>query len=92
MRAIYKYEVEVVDYDVRLELPDGARIVHVDNQHDLADRLQFWAEVNPHAQRVGRWFRVRGTGHAYPESEETYVGTVIAAAGRLVWHLMEVSR
>lgn len=84
MRTVYKYAVRIDDTWNRVDLPVGARIVHVGSQDRFY--VMFWADVAPGAAREARWFRVFGTGHTVWARAE-HIGSV--QAGELVWHLFE---
>jgi hypothetical protein len=85
-RTIWKY---VLDGDSPvLEMPNGAQVVSFALQHDTPC---LWAIVDPDAPRVGRRFRVVGTGWRFEWPmllSVTYRGMVQAPNG-LVWHLLE---
>ena len=89
MKRILKFQVPVDDQAHRLMLPDGAWIVHVDVQGAAIDVVTFWALVETGQPEVPRAFHVYPTG-APVTSDCDYVGTALAAAGGLVWHLFEV--
>lgn len=87
MKTIYKYQVPVDDQPH----PVPGTVVHVEADGHYA--LTVWAEVTP--TKIGdpsdvdqvRLYRVHGTGHPIPDTEE-HRGTVIA--GVFVWHLYEL--
>lgn len=91
MFTIYKYSIPIED-EFTLDLPDGARILCVQTQHDAP---QLWAVVDPEAQRITRRFAIRGTGHPVDEAladigmSSTYRGTFQLRNGSLVFHLFE---
>lgn len=90
MKMIHKFVVPVDDDVHDRQMPEGARIVHVDVQRDIGE-VKFWAEVDTGVDAmVTRSFTVYGTGSPILESM-TYVGTVLVGGGRLVWHLYEVA-
>ena len=88
MKTVYKYDVNAEVYSVKLELPAGAKIVHVGNQ-GYQDVVNVWVELS-HTDGVPeiRTFRVFGTGHEIPSDYE-YVGTTIVTP-YLAWHLYEL--
>jgi hypothetical protein len=61
-------------------------IVHVGCRAD--DLVEVWAFATG-GPTVDRTFRVFGTGQPLPPAAGRHVGTVFAAGGALVWHLME---
>lgn len=83
-RAIYRYVVPVDDkwHEVELSGP----LLHVGSR--AVDEVEFWVlhgDDVPHE----RYFRVFGTGMPLPDDRLKYHGTVYAAGGALVWHLIE---
>ena len=89
MRQIWKYIVYVTAPPQPLQMPVGARILHVDSQRPTGDAVTFWAEVDPQAERETRTFMVFPTGFDIDEGVE-YVGTAMPIP-ELVWHLYEVA-
>lgn len=87
--AIYKYPMPVPsDLDV-LDMPAGARVLSVAVQDGVPC---VWALVDPAAPLRPRAFAWRGTGHDASGLEAArFVGTVLMADGRLVFHLFEVA-
>lgn len=85
MSAIWKYLVEVADR-FEIDMPDGARVLCVQVQHD---HPQIWAMVDPGAPVITRRFRVVGTGHRIEEPIGQYVGTFQLYGGEFVGHLFE---
>lgn len=82
--TIFKYELMVTDVQA-VSMPCGARVLCVQNQNGS---MMLWAEVDAHAARVTRTFRVIGTGHDLPVTAAlTYVGTVQRPP--FVWHVYE---
>ena len=87
MRTVWKYELPITGDT--LELPAGARIVHVASQFGDPSLVTLWAEVDPNAPYEHRSFMVVGTGHPIAGGTE-YCGSGIAMDGHLVWHVYEV--
>ena len=85
-RTIWKYHVPFKDW-FKLSMPDGAEILSVQMQGDLAF---IWALVNPAAPLGHRYFRLAGTGDEIEEDKLSYVGTYQERDGSLVWHLFEM--
>lgn len=86
MRTIYKYPLELVDYQ-RIGMPSGAKILCVQEQDG---RLCLWAKVFIHSgvESETRLFHIFGTGNPMPEMTKLiYIGT--AQSGRFVWHVFE---
>lgn len=94
-RTIYKYPFEITDVQ-QIELPKGARILHVDVQvtGDFDRQVPcLWAEVETQAEKVMRTFYLFGTGHMMPDEQDIYlfhVGSFLMRAGVLVFHLYEM--
>jgi hypothetical protein len=84
LRVIYRYEVPVDDQWHLIAL--SGPIVHVDGRTPHV--VEFWA-LHQGAPTVERAFRVFGTGQPLPLDAGVHRGTVLAAGGRLVWHLFE---
>jgi hypothetical protein len=91
MRAVWKYEVNAADWSTPVDMPAGARIVHVEHQSpDDRGTVTFWAEVDPEAKLDPRIFVVDGTGTQIGD-HCVYVGTACVDP-TLVWHLYEVTQ
>ena len=87
MKTIWKY---VLDSQIEIvEMPAGAKIVHVSNQND---DVCLWAEINTQELKTEkRLFRFFGTGHEMYHNENTTldrIGTVSLCNG-LVFHAYE---
>ena len=52
------------------------------------DVVELWA-LHTGSPELPRAFRAFGTGQPLPAEPTRHVGTSLAAAGRLVWHVME---
>jgi hypothetical protein len=91
--SIWKFEFEVDD-EFTIEMPKGARILHVDTQHE---KPCIWALVVVESPKVNRRFAVRGTGHPCddlnlyraPDERSVFVGTFMMAGGVFVFHLFD---
>ena len=83
-RRIFKYPLEKLDTDQRVDMPQGAKVRHTGMQNG---RITIWADVNADQAPETRRFIVRGTGHDIREGAE-FVGTVMD--GPFVWHLFEM--
>ena len=84
MKTIYKYPLEITDYQY-VRLPIRSKIISVGNQNG---RLVLWAMVDTSQTEYDRSVIIKRTGNPI-ESEEltgyTYIGTVQIAW--LVWHV-----
>ena len=69
-----------------LALRQGARVVHVGNQHE---HVTLWFEADDDAPAEHRLFYVVGTGHDVPSNSE-HRGTALMLGGQFVWHVYEV--
>lgn len=87
--SIYKYPFLLAD-EVDLQLPKGARILHVAQQPMASGDLQLWAHVDRRQSLVTRKLRVYGTGFDMPGDAGKYVGTVLVNGGALVWHVYDL--
>ncbi len=88
MQNVFKYTIPVEDY-FSLDLPKGAKILTVQEQHGEA---QVWALVNPDNPTETRNFRLAGTGHPIEENPDTldYIGTFQLAGGSFIGHVFEI--
>lgn len=85
--TVWKFELHLDDF-VRLEMPKGAKILHVGEQ---ASKIYLWTLVDPDATLETRMFRVAGTGHPlHSINPDKYVGTVVGHLSRFVWHVFEI--
>lgn len=90
MRAVWKYEVKATASSTAIEMPAGARIVHVEHQNpDDRGTVTFWAEVDLEAKLESRVFQIYGTGHEIGD-RCIYLGTDCVTP-TLVWHLYELT-
>jgi hypothetical protein len=80
---IFKYELIINDV-VTVPMPQGATVLTVQSQGGV---LCLWAEVDPNAPPVDRYFRIVGTGHRFDREGLRYVGT--GQSGLFVWHVYE---
>lgn len=86
MNSVWKFPLPIVD-DVTIEMPQGARVLHVETQFDSA---QMWALVDPNQPLVQRRFKVVGTGHRHEDMDTWhYIGTFPMFGGGLMWHVFE---
>jgi hypothetical protein len=81
MQTIYKYPFQVDD-EVRIEMPENARVLHVGLQ---GAQPCLWAMVDPENRPVIHRFRVFGTGHPMPTAVGEHVATF--QQGPFVWHM-----
>ncbi len=88
MRRVYKYTIPLGYFS--LELPQGARILTVHEQHG---EPQIWVLVNPDKSFTEtRNFMIVGTGHPIEKNEEVlkYIGTFQLVGGDFIGHLFEI--
>lgn len=90
-KRVLQYRVPVDDRYHIFHLSADSPIVHVGvRSPDPNTDVLFWAVTDDdEVLGVPRAFIICGTGHDLPDDPDV-VGTVIAAGGRLVWHLVEV--
>lgn len=82
MSVIYKYQLALVDRQF-VEMPAGSHILSVTEQHGA---LCLWALVDPSSPPEERVIVIAGTGGPAPDVLP-FIGTVLMAAGNLVWHV-----
>lgn len=82
---IVKYELGM-HVTTELELPAGAEVVHVDEQHY---RICMWVLADPQREKERRQFVVAPTGQTIP-ADAAHRGTVLVLDGALVWHVVEL--
>lgn len=89
-RRVYKYELPIDDH-VIVEMPTGAKILSVHEQHGS---VQIWALVDPSEARTQkRAFRIAGTGHPIEYTDQfAFIGSVHLNYGALVFHVFEFKR
>ena len=83
MRTIYKYELEVTDYQ-DIPMPLCAQILTIQVQHD---KPCIWALVNTERPIQKQRIFICGTGHPYDENFDRYLGTFQLHSGSLVFHV-----
>lgn len=88
MLKVFKYPIPIND-DAVMELPEGARILHVDAQRG---QPMLWALVNPDAPMEKRKFRFAGTGHQIIENPDSLIhqGTFKLHGDDLIFHIFEI--
>lgn len=87
MRTIFKYPVEVA-YFFQLELPLGAKFVHIAPGTKYSEKISLWFEVDTEEQdRTTRTFHIVGTGNPIPAAATQHIGSVIMFP--FVWHIYE---
>jgi hypothetical protein len=84
--TIWKFVLPIKDF-VRVDMPEGARILSAQEQHD---EICVWAAVNPRARLIPHGFAIRGTGHPLGVVGR-FIGTIQTHGGSLVWHVFEAS-
>lgn len=88
MKAVWKFEIRLLDHPVAIDMPVDAQILSVQNQDET---IYMWALCSTDAPTVARVFRVVGTGHEHADDGfGLYVGTTLMLSGTLVWHVFEV--
>jgi hypothetical protein len=87
-KIIYKYHVPLGG-DFSLEMPEGAKLLTVQNQY--GDH-KLWALVDTDAPIRERRFAMYGTGFDLEEQHESaaYVATAQFGGGQLVLHLFDL--
>lgn len=79
---VYKYPIAN-----QMDLPEGAKLVKVENQDRMACA---WFVVDIEAPVEARLFRVEGTGSSWDNAEWEHRWTWMN--GPFVWHLLEKVR
>lgn len=88
MRQIHKYTLSSFTDNSSVGMPQGAKILSVQEQHDS---LVVWAEVDESLKHVIRNFYVAKTGLSYlPEEATNFVGTVQLQQGNYVVHVYDM--
>ena len=89
IRQVWKYPLppEAFERPVAVEMPRGARLVHVAVQRDV---VCLWFEVLVREPRRTERFQVYGTGWDIDPYRE-HVGTGMSQSGTLVWHVYQAT-
>lgn len=78
----------VLNDEMRVTLPVGAKVIHVDSQHD---QPCIWFLCDPSAPGELRKFLLTGTGHMRDDlGGAKHIGSFQMKGGALVFHLFEV--
>jgi len=87
MIAVYKYQI--LNPQSAIDLPIGAEVLHVAEQHG---QIQMWAKINTGNTAETRIFQVFGTGHEIPNDgkERAFISTFFVKGGLFVFHVFEV--
>ncbi len=80
---VWKYQLDETDCQA-IEMPEGAKIVHVDTDPGDSGILCIWAEVDPDAPKEDRFIYVRGTGH---DINHTLVHLGSVRMPPFIWHV-----
>lgn len=84
MQSIWKYELEIADYQ-EIMIPSGADIISVGNQRGI---LCLWARVDHSKEKKSRRIMIVGTGQGHDNLPmERFIGTVIVEP--YVWHVFD---
>ncbi len=81
-RVVYKFTIDEITDLVKIRMPVGANICHVEAQNGIPC---IWAIVDQKAPFEERTFHIHGTGHLL--RAEHWVGTVQIPP--FVWHIFE---
>lgn len=87
MKTVWKFPIPTDDI-VNIEMPQGAKVLHVDEQHGTPT---MWALVDPNRKTTIRTFRFAGTGHPIDDGHaDKFIGTFLLRGGSLVFHIFEI--
>ncbi len=84
-KTIFKFPINTLAESQNILMPRGGIIRSAQYQSGI---LCLWAEVDRLAPMEDRFIEIFGTGHAIPEADRTFIGTV--QQGSLVWHIYEL--
>lgn len=95
-RVIWKYQFKKLR-KTTFEMPDGAKIVHVEAQSfnmvktGPESHVTMWVLVNPDNKKVKRDFKIAATGETFEADPHplNYLGTAVFPDGT-VWHALEI--
>ena len=85
IKAVWKFPLVPVPLQ-DISMPQGARILHVDTQHET---MNIWAAVDPEAEAEIRKIAIVGTGHEAPLEGWTHLGSAMMHGGEFVYHVFE---
>jgi hypothetical protein len=95
MKTIWKFPLPIED-SIKIKMPPFAQILSVGYQQESPRNIMLWALVDDGYKDsfVTRKFQIRGTGHPcdgidLKDPSIHFIGTVIIAEGRLVFHIFE---
>lgn len=88
MKSVWKFTLEPGHEVQAIKMPEGAVPLTAREQ---GKEVCLWAEVDPRAHNVTRYFEVIGTGWQVPERNRKYLGTAHLEGGALVFHVFEVT-
>ena len=89
MKTIYKYELGLTQEQEGIDMPVGAKIIKISNQHY---GVCIWAIVDTEMKMEKRTFAVYGTGHEIKMalSKLNHLGTINWNDGNYIWHIFEI--
>ena len=86
MKTVWKFRIPLGNV-VSIQMPRGAEILHVAEQHDYPC---MWVLVDPVEPMQNREFRFAGTGHPIEDHHAgQFIGTFFMQMGGLVFHIFE---
>ena len=87
MKKIYKYQLEVTDYQ-DIKVPVGAEFISVVSQRN--DLVAYFLVDPTESDMLTKTFHIIGTGHPIYDNdliEYKFVGTYLTHGDNLVWHV-----
>jgi hypothetical protein len=90
LRTVWKYPLATVDAVLGVNMPEGAKLIHVDaDGRNGNSPATVWAEVDTDAPQEERMFFVVGTNKPIPPGMQ-HVGSCHSPGGVFVWHVYTV--
>ena len=88
--TIWKYTLGNTGVVQNLSMPEGAKILRAQMQHDA---ICIWALVNEDAPHETRGFVIYGTGHTMrAEVTHKFIDTIQMLNGSLIFHVFELQQ
>ena len=84
---IWKWQIDLTDYPITLEMPADAQILDVQMQNG---KCCMWALCDHRRETQSRALAIYGTGAPIPDKPGKYVATFQMNDGEFVFHVFEV--
>jgi hypothetical protein len=90
VRKVFKYRMPSLEDIIKIKLPIGSDILHV-NVQNKGEELCIWALVDPNSEHEKiHTIRIAGTGHPIEDAYMKYINTFTCMDRKLWFHAFEI--